>query len=449
MIKILNICDDNFDIEFNNLLQRASIDIGNIIPQVLNILQDIKKRGEEALLENVCKYDHWNPTNFNELRINEENIYNSYKKLDSKTKDSLQIAYDRIFDFHSRNSPRGFLYFDNHLNMLGQNVLPVQRAGIYIPGGKAFYPSSLLMNAIPAKVAGVKEIIMTSPTPYNKINDTILATMYLCGISEGYKIGGIGAIGMLAYGIGKYQWSKNMLHFAKRDSNTFKKVDVITGPGNIYVATAKKLVFGEVNIDMIAGPSEIGIIADSSANKKFIAIDMLSQAEHDSMSSAILITDNYKFAQEVAEEININLSKLIRKEIAETSINERGAIVVVENLKQATMLMNEIAPEHLEIIMQDPFSILGDIKSAGAVFLGHYTPEAIGDYLAGPNHTLPTGGSARFFSPLSVDNFCTKSSIISFSKNGVDNLGIHCMNLADSEGLQAHKLSVQYRLDSN
>ncbi len=450
MIKILKVCDDNFEQEFNTLLQRADTDIHNIIPQVLSILSDIKANGERALLENVSKYDSWSPKNFNELKISEEDIHNAYKNLDSKLKDSLQIAYDRIYEFHLKNAPKGFLYHDKYSNMLGQNVLPVERAGIYVPGGKAFYPSSLLMNAIPAKVAGVKDIIMTSPTPHNKISDMILATMYICGISEGYKIGGVGAIGMLAYGIGKLKWNKHMLFSdtIKDDKSYFKRVDVITGPGNIYVATAKKLVFGEVNIDMIAGPSEIGIIADSNANKQFVAIDMLSQAEHDSMASAILITDDYNFANEVAQEIDKNLLQLERIEIAQKSINERGAIIVAENLEQAVMLMNEIAPEHLEIFTKNPFSILGDIKSAGAIFLGQYTPEAIGDYLAGPNHTLPTGGSARFFSPLNVDNFCTRSSIISFSRNGIDNLGNHCINLADTEGLQAHKLSVKYRLES-
>lgn len=448
MIKILNVHDKNFESDFNKILERANVDMDSVIPQVLQILQDIKNRGEEAILEIVNKYDLWEPKTFNDLKISEEEIFRAYNNLNSKEKDSLQIAYDRIYKFHSMNTPKGFMYYDEYENMLGCNMLPVQRAGIYIPGGKAFYPSSLLMNAIPAKVAGVKEIIMASPTPHNHINDIVLAAMYICGIKEGYKIGGVGAIGMFAYGLCKTKWDKNSLSNCETAQDIgFKKVDVITGPGNIYVAAAKKLVFGEVNIDMIAGPSEIGIIADSSANSDYIAIDMLSQAEHDVMSSAIFITDNKELAIEVAHKIDSRLNNLARKDIAKKSIDERGVIIVVENLLQATTLMNAIAPEHLEILTQDPFSLLGSVKSAGAIFLGHYTPEAIGDYLAGPNHTLPTGGSARFFSPLGVEHFCTRNSLVSFSKKGINNLALHCAALAELEGLEAHKLSVLSRLN--
>ena len=449
MIRMLDIQDKDFESQFNILLERANIDMSSIIHEVLNTLQDIKQRGEEALLDIVRMYDYWNPKTFNDLKISEEEIFNAYKNLNPKTKDALQIAYDRIYTFHAKNAPKGFIYHDEYANMLGQNIMPVMRAGIYIPGGKAFYPSSLLMNAIPAKVAGVKEIIMASPTPHNDMNELVLAAMYLCGIKEGYKIGGIGAIGMFAYGFGKTKWSKDSLFsHAETSYKGFKKVDVITGPGNIYVATAKKLVFGEVNIDMIAGPSEIGIIADSCANSDYLAIDMLSQAEHDSMASAILITDDKSLAKEVAQKIDAKLTNLNRKDIAQKSIQERGAIIIVENIKQAIILMNAIAPEHLEIVTKEPFSLLSEIKAAGAVFLGHYTPEAIGDYLAGPNHTLPTGGSARFFSPLGVEHFCNRSSLISFSKQGIKNLANPCAILAETEGLEAHKLSVLSRLDS-
>lgn len=448
MIKILDISSETFESDFNILLNRANMDMDSIIPQVLATLQDIRYRGEDAILELVRKYDSWNPKTFSDLKISEEDTFNAYKKLDFKIKESLQIAYDRIYKFHATNYPKGFIYHDEYGSMLGQSVMPVQRAGIYIPGGKAFYPSSILMNAIPAKVAGVKEVIMASPTPNNHINDLVLAAMYLCGIKEGYRVGGVGAIGMFAYGIGKTKWHKGMLsNTAETQKNVFRKVDVITGPGNIYVATAKKLVFGEVNIDMIAGPSEIGIIADSKADSDYISIDMLSQAEHDSMASAILITDSKDFAFEVAQKIDCRLKGLLRKEIAQKSIEERGRIIVVQNLFQAVTLMNVIAPEHLEILTQEPFAILGDIKAAGAVFLGKYTPEAIGDYIAGPNHTLPTGGSARFFSPLGVEHFCTRSSLISFSKLGIDSLAPHCAALAETEGLEAHKLSVLSRMD--
>lgn len=445
MIKILTIQDINFEKEFNILLRRGNMDMNNIIPQVLATLQDIKNRGKEALLELVRQYDNWNPQDFNELKIDWNLAENAYKKLDSNLKEVLKIAYDRIYDFHAMTKPKGFLHYDSYNNILGQNVLPVQRAGVYIPGGKAFYPSSLLMNVIPAKVAGVKDIIMTTPTPHNHINELVLAAMYFCGITEGYKIGGVGAIGMLAYGIGENYWNKDSLN-KENKKNLFKKVDVITGPGNIYVATAKKLVFGEVNVDMIAGPSEIGIIADNSANVEFLAIDMLSQAEHDEMASSIMITDSEKLAYEVAKEIDNKIVNIQRRDIAEKSINNRGMIIVVENLNQAVELMNEIAPEHLEILTQDPFLLLPHIKAAGAIFLGHYTPEAIGDYLAGPNHTLPTGGSARFFSPLNVEHFCTKSSLIAFSKQGLKQLAYPCATLAHTESLEAHKLSVLSRL---
>ena len=408
MIKILTIQDINFEKEFNILLRRGNMDMNNIIPQVLATLQDIKNRGKEVLLELVRQYDNWNPQDFNELKIDWNLAENAYKKLDSNLKEVLKIAYDRIYDFHAMTKPKGFLHYDSYNNILGQNVLPVQRAGVYIPGGKAFYPSSLLMNVIPAKVAGVKDIIMTTPTPHNHINELVLNK--------------------------------------ENKKNLFKKVDVITGPGNIYVATAKKLVFGEVNVDMIAGPSEIGIIADNSANVEFLAIDMLSQAEHDEMASSIMITDSEKLAYEVAKEIDNKIVNIQRRDIAEKSINNRGMIIVVENLNQAVELMNEIAPEHLEILTQDPFLLLPHIKAAGAIFLGHYTPEAIGDYLAGPNHTLPTGGSARFFSPLNVEHFCTKSSLIAFSKQGLKQLAYPCATLAHTESLEAHKLSVLSRL---
>lgn len=443
MIKILSTKDNNFEDEFNIILNRADIDMDSILPEVLQTLQDIKKRGEDALLELVCKYDNWEPKSLNDLKIDPDDAKNAYNKLDSKLKDSLQIAHDRIYAFHESTISKGFIQYDELGNLLGQGVRALNRAGIYIPGGKAFYPSSLLMNALPAKVAGVKEIIMTTPTPNNHINELLLAAMHLCNIQEAYKIGGVGAIGMLAYGIGKKRWSSNK---NSADSIIFKKVDVITGPGNIYVASAKKLVFGEVNIDMIAGPSEIGIIADKHANADFIAIDMLSQAEHDEMASSILITDSKELATKVANIIDHKLQTLQRSSIAKSSIDNRGAIIITQNLDEAISLMNEIAPEHLEILTANPFALLPYIESAGAIFLGEYTPEAIGDYLAGPNHTLPTGGSARFFSPLSAMNFCTKNSIISFSKNGLHTLSTHCMNIADIESLQAHKLSIKERL---
>jgi len=321
------------------------------------------------------------------------------------------------------------LDFEKNGTILGQKVTPVDRAGLYIPGGKAVYPSSLLMNAIPAVVAGVEEIIVCTPTPNGEINSLLLSAMHICNITKAFRVGGASAIGAMAYG-----------------TQTIPKVDVITGPGNIFVATAKKLVYGDVNIDMIAGPSEIGVIADSSADASHIAIDLLSQAEHDQMASSILITTSQKLADEVLEYIEKFLKELPREEIARASIENRGAIIIVNSLSEAVELMNEIAPEHLEIVTKEPMELLAYIKHAGAIFLGRYTPEAVGDYMAGPNHTLPTGGTAKFYSPLSVEHFLKKSSIISMSRKGLEEIGRECAVIADIEGLHAHKKSVTMRL---
>jgi histidinol dehydrogenase len=287
------------------------------------------------------------------------------------------------------------------------------------------------MNAIPALVAGVKEIVVCTPTPNNEVNELLLAACHLCGVSKVYKVGGASAIAAMAYG-----------------TQTIPKVDVITGPGNIFVATAKKLVFGEVNIDMIAGPSEIGILADENAKANYIAIDLLSQAEHDEMASSILITTCEDLAKNTSKEVDNFLANLSRYEIAKKSIDERGVIIVASNMEEAVELMNKIAPEHLEVMTNNPFELLPFIKHAGAIFLGENTPEPIGDYIAGPNHTLPTGGTARFYSPLNVENFLKKSSIISFSRKAINDLGEPCALLADTEGLTAHAKSVRVRLEN-
>jgi len=307
----------------------------------------------------------------------------------------------------------------------------VDSAGLYIPGGKAAYPSSLLMNVIPAQVAGVENIVVCTPTPDNEPNELLLAACHLCGVTEVFKVGGASAIAAMAYG-----------------TETIPKVDVITGPGNIFVATAKKMVFGEVNIDMIAGPSEIGILADESAKASHLAIDMLSQAEHDEMASSILITPSQKLADEVKVEIENWLVKLPRQEIARKSIEERGAIIVTADMDEAIALMNRVAPEHLEVATNNSFEMLPFIKHAGAIFLGHNTPEAIGDYVAGPNHTLPTGGTAKFYSPLGVENFMKKTSIISFSSKAINEIGEECALIANTEGLTEHEQSVRVRLTS-
>lgn len=430
MIATFSTQDLDFKSRFGELLKRGAMDICNVEERVKNLLYEIKENGENAIVSHIAKFDLWNPKNLEELKITQDSMQKAYESLQKPLKDSLQKAYERIFAFHSKQKPKTWLDFEENGSILGQKVNPVDRAGLYIPGGKAAYPSSLLMNAIPAIVAGVKEIVVCTPTPNNEVNELLLAAMYLCGIKEAYKVGGASAVGMMAYGCG-----------------SVKKVDVITGPGNIYVATAKKLVFGEVNIDMIAGPSEIGILATSQARVEYLAWDLLSQAEHDEMASSILITPCEKLAKEVALKIEECLQTLPRKEITAKSINERGAIIITKDINEAISLMNEIAPEHLELLVENPLEVLPKIKHAGAIFIGENTPEPIGDYIAGPNHTLPTGGSAKFFSPLGVEHFMKKSSIISFSKQGIIELGRECGILAYTEGLDAHRNSVLARLE--
>ena len=421
--------ESNFNSNFQELLNRGKVDIDSVSSIVLDILKNIRENGDKAIFEDIRRFDNWQPKTSSDLIITKEMMKKGYEKLPDELKKSLKLAFERIKKYHEKQLPKSWFDSEENGTILGQKVTAIEKAGLYIPGGKATYPSSLLMNAIPALVAGVKEIIVTSPTPNGELNDLVLGAGYICNISAIYRVGGATAIGAMAYG-----------------TETIPKVDVITGPGNIFVATAKKFVFGDVQIDMVAGPSEIGIIADNSANPKHLAIDLLSQAEHDEMASSILITDSKKLADEVAVEVENWLKNLKRIEIAKVSIEERGAIIVTENIDEAVNLMNEIAPEHLEVVTKNPFELLPKIKNAGAIFLGSWTPEAIGDYVAGPNHTLPTGGSAKFFSPLSVEHFLKKSSIIAFSKHGIKEIGQDCINLAEMEGLEAHALSVKTRL---
>lgn len=422
--------EPNFKSVFSELLGRGKMDMEHVSTIVKGLIDEIRADDDAALIRHIEKFDRWSPTSGAQLRIDTADMKRAYEALEPTLKASLHLAYDRIRVYHEKQLPKS--WFDTEANgtILGQKVTPVDRAGLYIPGGKAAYPSSLLMNVIPAQVAGVEHIVVTTPTPDNEPNELLLAACHLCGVSEVFKVGGASAIAAMAYG-----------------TETIPKVDVITGPGNIFVATAKKMVFGEVNIDMIAGPSEIGVLADDSANPLHIAIDLLSQAEHDEMASSILITPSQKFADACAVEIENWLKKLPREEIARKSIEERAAIIVTNTMEEAVTLMNEIAPEHLEVATDNPFALLPSIKHAGAIFLGHYTPEAIGDYVAGPNHTLPTGGTAKFYSPLGVENFMKKSSIISFSRQAINEIGEACALIAHTEGLGAHEASVRCRLD--
>ncbi|MCI6217937.1 MAG: histidinol dehydrogenase [Helicobacter sp.] len=430
---ILKTTDMNFKNDFAQILLRGKMDITGVRESVQNILDDVRENGIEAVLSYVSAFDSWQPKSLDDLLITQEECKKAYENLSLTTKEALHKAYERISAFHQKQKEKSWFDIESNGTVLGQKVSPIQSAGLYIPGGKAAYPSSLLMNAIPAVVAGVEEIVVCSPTPYNQPNQLLLSALHLFPTFRVYKIGGASAIGLMAYGDSKAG---------------IKNVDVITGPGNIYVATAKKLVFGDVNIDMIAGPSEIGIIAQSGANARYIAWDLLSQAEHDELASAILITDDLALIESVRQEIQDILPTLKRREITESSMKNRSVFIHTRDIQESIDLMNEIAPEHLELLVDEPFSLLPYIKNAGAIFLGEQTSEPIGDYLAGPNHTLPTGGSARFFSPLGVEHFMKKTSIISFSKQAMRELGTSCAHLAEIEGLQSHQQAVLARVDS-
>ena len=428
-MKIFYSSDDTFEANFNELLERGKMDIEGVTGIVSGLLKEIQTEGNKALRAQIARFDRWEPKSDEELMVSTDAMAKAYENIDSKLREALKLAYDRIESYHQKLMPKTWVDTEKSGTILGQKVTPVDRAGLYIPGGKAAYPSSLLMNVIPAQVAGVEEIVVCTPAPDNELNELLLAACHLCGVKKVFKVGGASAIGAMAYG-----------------TETIPKVDVITGPGNIFVATAKKLVYGEVNIDMIAGPSEIGILADSSAREDYLAIDLLSQAEHDEMASSILITTDSELANRVSDKVEAFLGTLSREEIARKSIEERGAIIVTQDMDEAIDLMNEIAPEHLEVVTEDPMALLEKIKHAGAIFLGENTPEPIGDYIAGPNHTLPTGGTAKFYSPLSVENFLKKSSIISMSKQGIGEIGEQCAMIAYTEGLTAHEESVRIRL---
>ncbi len=426
---LIRTADKDFNEKFDKILERGAMDMAHVSSIVGDIISQIRSEGDAALYRHIEKFDRWKVQGDNDLMVSPDEMKKAYDNLEKDLRAALHMAYDRIEKYHEKQMPKSWIDFDESGNTLGQKVTPVDRAGLYIPGGKAAYPSSLLMNAIPAIVAGVSEIVVTTPTPDNEINHLLLAAAHLCGIKKMFKVGGASAIAAMAYG-----------------TETIPKVDVVTGPGNIFVATAKKMVYGDVNIDMIAGPSEIGILADETAIPEFLAIDLLSQAEHDEMASSILVTPSEELAEAVRETIYLELPGLERELIARKSIEERGAMVVTQTMEEAIDLMNRIAPEHLEVTTANPFELLPKIRHAGAIFLGSFTPEAVGDYMAGPNHTLPTGGTARFYSPLNVENFLKKSSIIAMSEKGIENIGEACALLAKTEGLTAHEKSVRIRL---
>jgi histidinol dehydrogenase len=395
---------------------------------VKEIIKNVRERGDDALIEYTNRFDKANITKPEELEIPFSELKKAYEDIPSELRDALEFAAARIRKFHEHQKERSFITTDEDGIILGQKVTPLERVGVYVPGGKAQYPSTVLMDVIPAKVAGVEEIVMVSPNP----NPATLAAAFIAGVNRVFRIGGAQAVAALAYG-----------------TETVPKVDKIVGPGNIYVALAKKLLYGTVDIDMVAGPSEILVIADESANPAWVAADLLSQAEHDELAGAFCVTDSFDLALKIKEEVEKQLQILERKEIAQKSIENWGTIFVVENLDEACELANLIAPEHLEIATAEPWNLLNKIKHAGAIFLGHYTTEPLGDYVLGPNHTLPTGGTARFYSPLGVYDFVKRSSILYVDKQDFKTVSEAAKVLAQYEGLTAHRRAIEIREAKN
>lgn len=428
MMRMLKFSDSGFEAAFRRIEQRAEAVPDEIEETVKSIIAAVRQRGDAALFELTARFDHLE-LDAESIEVTTVEIDAALAEVSAESLAALQLAAERIADYHAKQKQETWLSTDESDVLVGQLVRPLDRVGIYVPGGKATYPSSVLMNAIPAKVAGVEEVIMVVPMPGGEVNPYVLAAARIAGVDRIFKLGGAQAVAALAYG-----------------TESVPRVDKITGPGNIYVATAKRLVFGQVDIDMIAGPSEILVINDGSGNAAHIAADLLSQAEHDELASSVLVTSCEKMAARVQAEVEKQLQRLSREEIARKSIDAYGAIILSQDLDEAIAFSNRIAPEHLELAVDNPFAILPQIRHAGAIFMGHHTPEAAGDYLAGPNHTLPTGGTARFFSPLSLDDFVKKSSIISLTESGLQRLGKEIVQIAELEGLEAHAKSVSIRL---
>lgn len=398
----------------------------DIADTVANILADVRTNGDEALLRYTKQFDQAELTT---LEVTAEERKAAIKQIDPELLEILQQAASNIRAFHEKQKRNDFVITEQDGIVLGQKIIPLQRAGIYVPGGTACYPSTVLMDTIPAKIAGVEEIIMTTPAKGGKISPVILAAAEIAGVDRIFRVGGAQAIAALAYG-----------------TESIPKVDKIVGPGNAFVAEAKKQVFGKVSIDMIAGPSEILILADDTCNAEIVAADLLSQAEHDKMASAVLVTDSERLAAAVSAELERQIPLLPRAEIARVSIDTYSKIILAESMEQAVEISNEIAPEHLEICVDNPFAYLAKIKHAGSIFLGKHAPEALGDYFAGPNHTLPTSGTARFSSPLSVDDFIKKSSFTYYTEKALCKVGDQIVRFAQEEGLQAHGNSVAVRM---
>ena len=427
----LNSQSSNFEKEFKKLLSAKRENSVDVDLSVREIIDGVIERGDQALIEYTKKFDRINLTS-DKLRFTQSELKEHAAKVSDKDRSALELAVDRIKAYHEKQLPDNAFWTDESGVELGWRWSPVAAAGLYVPGGLASYPSSVLMNAIPAKVAGVRRLAITVPTPDNKINPMVLLAAQLSGVDEIYRIGGAQAVAALAYG-----------------TRTIEPVDKITGPGNAFVAAAKRQVFGKVGIDMIAGPSEILVIADKTSRPDWVALDLLSQAEHDENAQSILITDSDDLVKAVTEQVEINLKNLSRSEIAGKSWNHNGAIIKVTDFEMAAELANRIAPEHLELCVSKPENLAKNISNAGAIFLGHWTPEAVGDYVMGPNHVLPTARSARFSSGLSVMDFLKRTTLAKVSRDALLKIGPSAVTLANSEGLECHGLSISERMKSN
>jgi histidinol dehydrogenase len=428
-MKIIDAGQKDIVTELKRIVNRGETATEEVASAVKEVVERVRREGDPAVLAFTEKFDRVNLTLKN-MRVTPAEIAAAYGSVDAAKVDALKLAARNIRAFHEKQKPTSWVSQESDGVILGQLARPLQSVGIYVPGGKAVYPSSVLMNAIPATVAGVEQIVMCSPVPGGVLNPYILVAADIAGVAEIYKVGGAQAVAAMAYG-----------------TATIPKVDKIVGPGNIYVATAKRYVFGQVDIDMIAGPSEVLVVADDTADPSFVAADLLSQAEHDELASAILVTPSRRLADAVRAEIDRQLANLVRRDIARKSLDRFGAIVIVKDLAEAAGVSNAVAPEHLELSVEKPFELLALIKNAGAIFLGHFTPESVGDYIAGPNHVLPTGGTARFFSPLSTDSFMKKSSLIFYTREGLDKVAEAVIQIADVEGLEAHGNTIRVRME--
>ena len=429
-MRIVTLTEETKKDILENLLKRSPNQYGTFEAAVGEIVAAVKERGDQALFAYTEKFDHAR-LDKTTVQVTEEEIREAYTLVDEKLTEVIRKALVNIRDYHERQKQNSWFHSTEKGTLLGQKVTPMARVGVYVPGGKAVYPSSVLMNILPAKVAGVSEIIMATPCDaQGKVNPAVLVSAQEAGVDRIYKAGGAQAIAALAFG-----------------TESIPKVDKIVGPGNIYVALAKKAVYGNVSIDSIAGPSEITVLADETANPRYVAADLLSQAEHDEMASAILVTTSRSFGEAVFREIQEYLKVLSRREIIEKSLDHFGYILVAADRREAVDTVNSIAPEHLEIVMSNPFEVMTQIRNAGAIFLGEYSCEPLGDYFAGPNHVLPTNGTAKFFSPLSVDDFVKKSSVIYYSREALEEIHRDIEQFAACEQLTAHANAIAARFE--